>query len=88
MNSLLQGLLGKGGKDEAGLVDVGVVVPAQLALLFLAPRADGLAHVAGGVLGADHEADLARRVGRDGGVGVLGHGEDLTTVLLELGDQR
>lgn len=68
-------------------MDLGVVVPAQLALLLLAPRADGHADVPVGVLAADHETNLARRVGRDGGVGVLSDGENLTAVLLELGDQ-
>lgn len=39
-----------------------------------------------GVLGADHEADLAGGVGGDGGVGVLGNGEDLLAGLLEVLD--
>jgi hypothetical protein len=69
-------------------VDLRVVVPAQLALLLLAPGAERHAHVAVGVLAADHEADLARRVSWDGGVGVLGHREDGGTVLLELCDER
>lgn len=68
-------------------MDVRVVVAAQLLLLLLRPRPDGLAHVAVLVLAAHHEADLARGVGRDGGVGVLGDGEDLLAVLLELGDE-
>ena len=85
---LLQSLLGKGGKDERGLVDLGVVVPAEFLLLLGAPRAQGHLDVGVGVLAADHEADLARRVRRDGRVGVLGHGEDLLAVLLELGDER
>lgn len=85
---LLKSLLGEGRQDEAGLVDIGVVVAAQ-ALLFLgAPRAQGLLDVASGLLAADHEADLARGIGGDGSVGVLGHGEHLATVLLELRDER
>lgn len=84
---LLQGLLGEVGKDERGLVDLGVVVTAELLLLLGGPGAEGNLDVGVGVLGADHEADLARGVGRDGGVGVLSDGENLLAVLLELGDQ-
>ena len=68
-------------------MDLLVVVLAQLVLLSLGPLADGLLEVAVGVKAADHEADLARGVGGDGGVGVLDVGEDLLAVLLELGDQ-
>ena len=84
---LLERLAGEGGQDEAGLVDIRVVV-AELRVFLLGGEATerGL-HVAGGVLGADHEADLAGGVGGDGGVGVLDGGEDLLAVLLELGDQ-
>lgn len=86
--SLLQSLLGEGGQDEAGLVDLGVVVAALLLLLLGGPAAQGDADVAVGILAADHEADLAGGVGGDGGVGVLGDGEDLLAVLLQLGDER
>jgi hypothetical protein len=68
-------------------VDVLVIVAAETLLLLAGPAADGLAHVAGGVLAADHEADLAGGVGGDGGVGVFGDGEDLLAGLLEIGDQ-
>jgi hypothetical protein len=68
-------------------VDLLVVVLAELVLLGLGPLADGLLEVAAGVKGADHETDLARGVGGDGGVGVLDVGEDLLAVGLELGDQ-
>lgn len=68
-------------------MDLLVVVAAKLLLLFGRPGAEGLTHVAGAVLAADHEADLAGGVGGDGGVGVLGNGEDLAAVLLEVGDQ-
>lgn len=87
MTALLQSLLGEVGKDEAGLVDLRVVVTAQLGLLLGAPRAERDLDVGLGVLGADHEADLAGGVGGDRGVSVLSHGEDLTAVLLELGDK-
>ena len=68
-------------------MDLRVVVPAQLDLLLAGPRPQGNLDVAVGVLAADHEADLTRGVGGDGGVGVLGDGENLTAVLLQLGDQ-
>jgi len=83
-----EGLASKVGQDEAGTVNVLVVVAAQTLLLLAGPGANGLAHVAAGVLAADHEADLAGGVGGDGGVGVLGNGEDLTAGLLEVSDQR
>lgn len=69
-------------------MDIGVVVPAELLLFLLGPGPQGNPDVAAGILAADHEADLARGVGRDGGVSVLGNGEDLLAVLLELGDER
>ena len=85
---LLQSLGGKARQDEAGLVDLGVVVLAQLVLLLGGPLAQGHLDVGVGVLAADHEADLARRVGGDRGVGVLSDSKDLLAVLLELGDER
>lgn len=84
----MQSLLGKVGQNKAGLVDLSVVISAQLLLLLRRPRADGNLDVSVGVLAADHEADLAGGVGRDGGIGVLDGGEDLLAVLLELGDER
>lgn len=84
---LLESLLGKVGKDKRSLVHLGAVVPAELHLLLGGPLAEGHPEVALGVLAADHEADLARGVGGDAGVGVLGDGEDLLAVLLELGNQ-
>ena len=68
-------------------MDVLVVVAAELLLLLGGPGAERLTDVAVGVLAADHEADLAGGVGGDGGVGVLGDGEDLLAGLLEVGNQ-
>jgi len=85
--SLFQSLLSESRQNEAGLVDLGVVVAAQAVLLLGAPRAKRDSDVASDLLAADHETDLARRVGRDGRVGVLGHGEDLAAFLLQLSDQ-
>jgi hypothetical protein len=85
---LLQSHLGECRQDKGSLVDLRIVVLAQSALLLLGPGAQRDLDVAVGVLAADHEANLARRVGRDGSVGILGHREDLAAVLLELGDKR
>ena len=68
-------------------MDVLVVVAAELLLLLGGPGAEGLTDVAGGILAADHKADLAGGVGGDGGVGVFGDGEDLLAGLLEVGNQ-
>ena len=68
-------------------MDILVVVAAETLLLLTGPGARGLAHVAVGVLAADHEADLAGGVGGDGGVGVFGDGEDLLAGLAEVGNQ-
>lgn len=68
-------------------MDIRVVVAELRVLLLGGEAAERSLHVAGGVLGADHKADLAGGVGGDGGVGVLDGREDLLAVLLELGDQ-
>jgi hypothetical protein len=77
----------KGGQHKAGLVDAAVVVAVALILLLLGQSAERLGDVAAGLLAAHHEADLARGVGRDRGVGVLDDGEDLAAGLLKLGDE-
>lgn len=84
---LLQSLLRERRQDEARLVDLGVVIAAQALLLLGGPRALRHAHVAAGLLAAHHEPDLARGVRRDRRVGVLGHGEHLAAVLLQLRDE-
>lgn len=68
-------------------MDLRVVVAAELLFLLLGPGAERNLEVGVGVLGADHESNLTGGVGGDGGVGVLGDGEDLLAVLLELGDE-
>lgn len=68
-------------------MNIRVVVSAQLLLLLLGPRPERHLDVGIGVLAAHHEADLARGVGWDGGVGVLSHRENLLAVFLELGDE-
>lgn len=68
-------------------MNIRVVVPAQLLLLFLGPRPERHLYVGIGVLAAHHEADLARGVGWDGCVGVLSHRENFLAVFLELGNE-
>lgn len=68
-------------------MDSSIVVAAQLLFLLWGPFAKWLAKIAIGILAADHEANLARWVGRNGGVGVFDIGEYLLAVLLKLGDQ-
>jgi len=84
----LQSNLGKGRQNEAGLMDIRVVVPAELELLLAGERAQRLLDVAAGILAADHEANLTAGVSRDGGISPLSDGENLFAVLLELGNQR
>jgi hypothetical protein len=84
---LAEGSPRKGWQNEGRLVDLLVVVSAKLLLLLWGERAQRVGEVAGGILGADHEADLAGGVGWDGRVGVLDVREDLLAVLLELSDQ-
>lgn len=85
---LLQSFPSEGWQDEAGLVDIRVVISEKSLFLLSGKASDRDLDVAVGVLGADHEADLARWVGWDSGVGVLDSWENLPTVLLQFGDQR
>jgi len=68
-------------------VDISIVVSAQLLLLFSSEASQRLGQITASILAADHEADLARWVGWDRGVGVFDIWEDFFAVLLELGDQ-
>ena len=77
----------EGRENEASLVDVGVVVPAQLVFLLGSPAPQWRCEIAISVLAADHEADLAAGVSWNGSVGIFDVRENLLAVLLELGDQ-
>ena len=77
----------KCGQDEAGLVDIGVVVLAKLHLLLGAPLAQRRPDIDLGVFATNHETNLARRIGRNSGVRIFSYREVLFAVLLELGDQ-
>lgn len=69
-------------------MDIGVVVAAQTLLLLTRPLSQGLTDVTVRILAANHESDLTRRVGRDGGVGVFGDGEDFLASLAQVCDER
>jgi hypothetical protein len=68
-------------------VDVLAVVPAQLLFLLRRPEPQRLRHIPVRIFAANHEADLTRWISWNGGVGILGNGEDRLAVLLELLDQ-
>lgn len=85
--ALLQSSASKSWQNEAGLVDSSVVVSAQFLFFLRRPLANWLGDITVGILAADHEANLARWVGRNGGVGIFDCWEDLLAILLELGDQ-
>lgn len=84
---LFQLLLSEGRQNEAGLVNLRVVVTALLSLLLRRPAPQRHLDIAAGVLAAHHEADLTGGVGGDSGVSVLGNREDLLAVLLQAGDE-
>jgi hypothetical protein len=69
-------------------MDISIVVPAQLILFFRSPATQWLADIAVCILTADHEADLARRVGGNCRVSVFDGWEDFLAILLQLGDER
>ena len=85
---LFEGLGSKVGKNEGSLVNFGVVVPAELDLLLGRPLSQGCLDITASFLAADHEADLARGVGGNGGEAILSHGENFLAILLQLGDER
>jgi hypothetical protein len=68
-------------------MNIRIIVLAQLLLLLGCERSQRHLNIAIGVLAADHEADLARGIGRDRRVGVFDGGEDFFAVFLELGDE-
>lgn len=63
------------------------IILAQLVLFLVGEATQWLGEISAGIFAADHEADLARGVGGNGGVCVRDVGEDLTTVLVEAGDE-
>lgn len=85
---LSQRLSSKSWQHEARLVDIFIVVSAQLLLFFLRPTPKRCLKISVCVLGADHEPNLARWVGGDGSVGIFDGGEDFLARGLERGNER
>jgi len=67
-------------------VNIPIIVTEEVFLLLLGEGAKWLGEIALGIFTTDHEADLARWVGGDGGIGVLDIREDLLAVFLQLSD--
>lgn len=84
--TLSQSVTDKCWQNKAGPVDICIVISAQLVLFLGGEAAQRLGEVSIWVLAADHEANLAGRVGGDRGVGVFDGWEDLLAVALKLGD--
>jgi len=85
--ALLQRSASKGRQDERSLVDLLVIVFAQLLFFLSSEGTERCGDITVGVLAADHEPNLARGVGGDCSVSVLNGWEDFLTILLELSDQ-
>lgn len=85
--SQLQSLDGKIGQHEAGFVNLLVVVLVLFHLFIWADAPQRDLNIPTLILAADHEADLAARVSRDGRVRVLNDGEDLLANFLEVPDE-
>lgn len=67
-------------------MNVLIIVTEEVLLLLRGEGAKWLGENALGIFTTDHEADLARWVARDGGIGVLDIREDLLAVFLQLSD--
>lgn len=68
-------------------MDLFIIVPAELLLFFKLPLPQWHLHVSAGILAADHESYLARRVRRDSGVGIFDRGEYFFATFLQVGDE-
>jgi len=68
-------------------VDPLVVVSVHLPFLFVGYSPERLGDVPVRVLAANHETNLARWIGRDGGVGIFRNREDFVTRLLKVGNE-
>ena len=68
-------------------MDLLAIVSTQLFLLFHFPTPKRLLQVSGPIFAADHETDLAGRVGGNGGVGIFDRREDFLARFLKGFDQ-
>ena len=68
-------------------MDLLIVVSTQLILLLSIPAPQRRFDISVLVFAADHEADLARGIGKDGSVGVLDSREDFLAGFLEVGNE-
>ena len=64
-----------------------IVVSTQLILLLSIPAPQRRFDISVLIFAADHEADLARGIGKDGSVGVLDSREDFLTGFLKVGNE-
>lgn len=79
----VQNQSGPGRKHKRCGVQGTVVVAVNCHLGFLGPLPQGNLDVGGGVFTANKEAELTRRVGGDGGVGILNYRESFTAGVTE-----
>ena len=68
-------------------MDLFAIVLAQLFFLLRTPCPNWLLDITFGVFAADHKANLARRIGRNGRVCVLGDGKDFFAGFFQLRDE-
>lgn len=85
--SLLQCFACECGQNEACFVNLLVVVAAEFLFLLRAPSSQWLLDISIGILAANHETNLARRVCGNGSVGILNDREDFLAFFLELGNE-
>jgi hypothetical protein len=82
-----QGYASKSRQYEAGFVNVGIIVFEKLLFLLCGPLSERVLKVKGGILAADHKANLSTWVSGDIGVCVLDVGEDIAAVLEDRNDE-
>lgn len=79
-------MTGPSWEDKGSSMDFLVVVFVDLVVLLGRERSERNSGVSIGILGANHETNLARGIGRDSGESVLNSGEDRLASLLEVLD--
>lgn len=87
LERLPQRLPCKAGENKASLMNIFVIVPAQLLLFLYAPAPEGCFHIPIFGFAAHHKSDLATRVCRDSGVCILDGGKYFFAGFLEVGNK-